>query len=166
MERYPLEALLSVRHYREEGAKRKVRSAENAIREAEAAVEARKKELVEYRIWRIEEEDRRYAAIMNVPMPLEKLDRFKSGLVLLAAQETEKELAVEQARKDVERCREELHKAQEEVKAARRNTSKIQAHKDIWQEEAKKEAEHKEDLELEEFRPISRKGAEAEGEDA
>ena len=70
------------------------------------------------------------------------------------------------AGKEVERRKEELLHAQEAVKTARKNTSKIQAHKDIWQEEAKKEAEHKEDLELEEFRPISRKGAEAEGEDA
>ena len=166
MERYPLEALLSVRLYREEGAKRGVRNAEGALREAVAAVDKKWKALEEVRIWRVEEEDRRYEAIMNVPMSMEKLDAFKNGLALLAAQENDREQAVAQAQKTVERRREELRKAQEAVKAARKNTSKIQAHKDIWQEEARKEAEHKEDLELEEFRPISRKGAEAEGEDA
>ncbi|WP_294555845.1 YscO family type III secretion system apparatus protein [uncultured Mailhella sp.] len=166
MERYPLEALLSVRHYREEGAKRRVRGAENALREAEAEMEKKKKELEAFRIWRVEEEDRRYAAIMGVPMRMEKLDAFKNGLALLVAQENDKEQAVVLAGKEVERRKEELLHAQEAVKTARKNTSKIQAHKDIWQEEAKKEAEHKEDLELEEFRPISRKGAEAEGEDA
>ena len=166
MERYPLEALLSVRHYREEGAKRRVRGAENALREAEAEMEKKKKELEAFRIWRVEEEDHRYAAIMGVPMRMEKLDAFKNGLALLVAQENDKEQAVVLAGKEVERRKEELLHAQEAVKTARKNTSKIQAHKDIWQEEAKKEAEHKEDLELEEFRPISRKGAEAEGEDA
>ncbi len=166
MERYPLESLLSVRHYREEGAKRQVRVAENAMREAEAAVEQRKKELEEFRLWRKEEEERRYQAIMNRPMTIGQLDDFKTGLAMLAAQEAEKEKAVVLAEKDVQLRRTELTKAQEAVKLARKNTSKIQAHKDIWQEEAKKEAEHKEDLELEEFRPLSRKGAEAEGEDA
>ncbi len=166
MERYPLESLLSVRHYREEGAKRRVRGAENAVREAEATVEKKKKELEEFRIWRREEEERRYEAIMNRPMTIGQLDTFKTGLAMLAAQENEREQAVVKAEKDVELLRTELVKAQEAVKLARKNTSKIQAHKDIWKEEAKKEAEHKEDLEMEEFRPISRKGAEAEGEDA
>ena len=166
MENYPLESLLSVRHYREEGAKRRVRGAENAVREAEAAVEERKKELEEFRIWRRDEEERRYESIMNRPMSIGQLDDFKMGLALLAAQESDREQAVVKAEKEVDLRRTELGKAQEAAKLARKNTSKIQAHKDIWQEEAKKEAEHKEDLELEEFRPISRKGAEAEGEDA
>ena len=59
-----------------------------------------------------------------------------------------------------------LAEARENARKAMKNTAKITAHKDIWAEEAKKEAEHRADLELEEFRPISRLGAEAEGEDA
>ena len=118
MERYPLEALLSVRHYREEGAKRRVRGAENALREAEAEMEKKKKELEAFRIWRVEEEDRRYAAIMGVPMRMEKLDAFKNGLALLVAQENDKEQAVVLAGKEVERRKEELLHAQEAVKTA------------------------------------------------
>ena len=38
MEPYPLEALLTVREYREEGAKRQVRNVEEKLREAEQAV--------------------------------------------------------------------------------------------------------------------------------
>ncbi len=165
MEPYPLESLLTVRHYREEGAKRRVRTAENALRESEQAVDKAKEELERYRVWRREEEDRRYDAIMNVPMSLDRLDGFKAGLARLAAGETDRENAVLQARKNVETCRKELDSAKNAASTARKNTSKIQAHKDIWKEEAKKEAERQEDLELEEFRPISRKGAEAEGED-
>lgn len=166
MEQYPLESLLTVRQYREEGAKRQVRSAELALREAEDAVEARKKELEAYRIRRREEEDRRYEAIMNIPMSLEDLDAFKAGLARLAAGETRHEHAVADAEREVEKRRADIEKAREAARKASRNTSKIQAHKDIWKEDAKKEAERQEDLELEEFRPLSRKGAEAEGEDA
>ena len=103
---------------------------------------------------------------MNVPVSIERLDSFKAGLARLAAGETDRENAVLEAEKHVEACRRELDSARDAASAARKNTSKIQAHKDIWKEEAKKEAERQEDLELEEFRPISRKGAEAEGEDA
>lgn len=166
MEQYPLESLLTVRQYREEGAKRQVRSAELALKEAESTVEAVKKQLEAYRVWRRQEEDRRYEAIMNTSMSLEKLDAFKAGLAQLAAEESKREQAVVDAEKEVEKRRNDIEKAREAARAASRNTSKIQAHKDIWKEDAKKEAERQEDLELEEFRPISRKGAEAEGEDA
>ncbi len=45
MEPYPLESLLTVRHYREEGAKRRVRTAENALRESEQAVDKAQEDL-------------------------------------------------------------------------------------------------------------------------
>lgn len=166
MEAYPLAALLTVREYREESAKRRVRSAEAAAREAEKEIEQKKRELEEYRIWRKQEEDRRYESIMNVPMSLEKLDMFKAGLARLAEEENFREQAVVAAEKEAQQRRAELENAKTAAKIAARNTSKIEAHQNIWKEEAKKEEERREDLELEEFRPISRKGAEAEGEDA
>ena len=79
MEAYPLAAMLTVRRYREESAKRRVRSAEVAVREAEENVEKTRRELDEFRVWRKQEEDRRYEAIMNVPVSLEKLELFKAG---------------------------------------------------------------------------------------
>lgn len=165
MESYPLEALLAVRHYREEGAQRNVRSAEQSLREAEKAEETKKRELEEFKIWRHDEEERRYDAIMERPMTITQLDDFKAGLALLADMELQKLDAVEKAGKQVEDSAKALDSAKSAAKQAQKNTAKIQAHKDIWQEEAKKEAERLADLELEEFRPLSRKGAEAEGED-
>ena len=129
MESYPLESLLTVRHYREEGAKRRVRMAETTLREAEDAVEKAREELERYRVWRREEEDRRYESIMNVPVSIERLDSFKAGLARLAAGETDRENAVLEAEKHVEACRRELDSARDAASAARKNTSKIQAHK-------------------------------------
>jgi len=166
VEAYPLESLLSVRHHREEGAKRNVRLAEIALREAEQAILDRQRELEEFKLWRREEEDRRYDAIMGKSLSMRELDRFKAGLAELADRERRKAEDVAKARKQAEAAAKDLDKARTLAKQAQKNTAKITAHKDIWQEEAKKEAEHKEDLELEEFRPLSRKGAEAEGEDA
>ena len=42
------------------------------------------------------------------------------------------------------------------VALARREAAKIEKHRDIWQEHAKREQEHLEDLELEEFATPSR----------
>ena len=163
---YPLESLLSVRHFREEGAKRTVRYAELAVREAEEQVQACQKALEDYRVWRAEEEERRYDAIMQKVMSLAEIDRFKAGLAQLAAGETAKEEEIRKAEKQVLEAEKALTAARSAAKQAMKNTAKIAAHKDIWSEEEKKEAEHKADLELEEFRPLSRRGAEAEGEDA
>ena len=166
MEDYPLDALLSVRHFREEGAKREVRYAELAVREAEEEVTRRRQALEDFQRWRLEEEERRYDAIMNKPMSIRDIDSFKAGLARLAAEETLKEEDVRHAEQQVQKALQALAEARENARKAMKNTAKITAHKDIWTEEAKKEAEHRADLELEEFRPISRLGAEAEGEDA
>lgn len=166
MEGYPLDSLLSVRHFREEGAKREVRYAELAVREAEEEVLRRKKALQDFRIWRGEEEERRYDAIMNKPMSIREIDAFKAGLARLAAEETMKEEDVRKAELKAAEAQKALEASRENAKKAMKNTAKITAHKDIWAEDAKREAERMADLELEEFRPISRRGAEAEGEDA
>ena len=166
MESYPLDSLLSVRHFREENAKSEVRYAELAVREAEEEVLSRRKALEDFHAWRLEEEERRYDAIMNKPMSIRQIDIFKAGLAKLAAEEALKEEDIRKAELKVEEAKKALDTARENAKKAMKNTAKITAHKDIWAEEAKKEAEHMADLELEEFRPISRHGAEAEGEDA
>ena len=163
---YPLESLLSVRRYRESQAAVAVRAAEEDLKQAEALVERSRVELAEYKSWRRLEEDRRYDAIMAKPCTLEKLDAFKDGLAQLAGGELLKEEAVQKAEKNVVRCETALQDARTAARAAQKETAKIQAHKDIWSEEDKKEAERREDLELEEFKPLSRKGAEAEGDDA
>ena len=165
MDSYPLESLLSVRHYREEEAAGQVRDAEQRCREAEKRTEELQKELHSFRIWRREEEDRRYDAIMDTPMSLEALERFKAGLAALAEQETKKQDGLLQAEKAREDCTARLTQARDRARLAQKETAKIQAHKDIWSQEARKQAERQEDLELEEFRPLSRRGAEAEGED-
>ncbi len=166
MESYPLEALLSVRKYRETQAAAAVRAAEADLRQAEADAEKRREELTAYRSWRGEEEDRRYAAIMDKPCTLNQLDNFKAGLSRLAEGEMLREEAVQKAVDNIGLCTSALDNARKSAKTAQKETSKILAHKDIWTDEEKKEAERKEDLELEEFRPLSRKGAEAEGDDA
>ena len=160
MDRYPLAPLLSVREYREENAKNAVRAAEAAVREAEAEVTKRQESLENYRIWRVEEEERRYDSIMDATLTLEELDEFKAGLASLKNRELKLEESVVEAVRQVEQCRKAVEKARQEAVRARKDVSKILAHKDIWMEEAKKEAARLEDLELEEFKPLPPQGAE------
>ena len=143
MPSYPLQSLLTVRHFREEGAKNEVRAAERRLAEAREEVRKKEEELERYRIWRPEEENRRYDAIMGETMSLEEVAGFRASLGALAEGEQERILAVTER---------EVAAAREAVAEARREAAKIEAHRDIWLAEAKREAERQEDLELEEFK--------------
>lgn len=161
-ETYPLEALLSVRNYREDAAKRALTRSQDAVREADAEVEKAREELEGWRKWRVEETDRRYAALIGRPTRIGRINEFNQGLASLAAEELDRIARVEAAKKRVEEALTKLDKAREAAKAARKNTAKIETHRSIWSEESKKAAEHAEDLELEEFKPMNQLGQGAE----
>ena len=152
MPSYPLQSLLTVRHFREEGAKNEVRAAERRLAEAREEVRKKEEELERYRIWRREEENRRYDAIMGETMSLEEVAGFRASLGALAEGEQERILAVTEAEKAFGQKEREVAAAREAVAEARREAAKIEAHRDIWLAEAKREAERQEDLELEEFK--------------
>lgn len=164
-EPYPLESLLSVRRFREDGAKRDLTRSQQHMREAKEACEAKQSEIEQYRIWRVKEEDRRYEAFLGKPTNVGGIERFNAGIAALAAEEITKTLELDQLRKQESEAKKQLEQAQEGVRLARKNTAKIEVHKEIWSEEARKEAERAEDLELEEFKTVLRQGAQAEGED-
>lgn len=154
MAAYPLQALLSVRQYREDATHKRLRHAERAARDARDALDEREKELERYRHWRGEEEDRRYAAIMGQLLQLEDLDLFKAGLALLRDGELLREESVLKAGQDLDKALQVVDEAKQAVRKAQRETARILAHKDIWLEAARKEAERWEDLESEEFKPL------------
>jgi type III secretion protein O len=154
MARYPLAPLLSVRQYREETAQNLLRQAERMAREAEATLREREKELERYRIWRVEEEDRRYEAIMGQLLSLGDLEAFKAGLGRLRDAELLREEDVAKAEQALAKAHQAVTDARNGLNKARRDTARILAHKNIWNEMTRREAERKEDLESEEFRPL------------
>lgn len=154
MARYPLQPLLSVRHYREKAAQNVLRQAEREASEAETALREAEKELERYRFWRMEEEDRRYAAIMGQLLSLDDLDAFKAGLGSLRDGELAREENVAKAGQTRIKARQAVDEAKSGLNKARRDTARILAHKDIWMAMDRREAERKEDLESEEFKPM------------
>ena len=155
---YPLQALLSVRHYREDAARNALRLEERRLVQAREEVGRRQAELERYRVWRQEEEERRYAAIayLGASLSLEEVANFRASLGALATGEQERFQAVRQAEEQVRQQEQAVAGAQRAVALARREAAKIEKHRDIWQENAKREQEHLEDLELEEFATTSR----------
>lgn len=155
MAKYPLQPLLHVRKFREKAAEHGVRVAEAALAEAEKEKQRRQRTLINYREWRQQEEDRRYAAIMGQNLSLEDLDKFKAGFAALALTELEHEEAALAAEEHCQQAVTALHDARIHFSEARKNTAKITAHRDIWQEESLKETEKADENELEDFRVLS-----------
>lgn len=160
MEKYPLQALLNVRQYREKNAQNAVRQAENAYKECAEQCQKQAEAVQSYHTWRLAEEERKYDEIMGTCLTAEELDNFKQYFSKLK----EKELALEEELAKLEKqkqaAKEQIAVKREEFKTAKKNTAKIEAHQKIWKQEEKKEQERKEDLEAEEFKPLSPIGTE------
>ena len=162
MEAYPLAPLLKVREYRENAAKNALRAAERAVIEAREDVERCREELERYKVWRLEEADRRYGTIMGKALSLMELDAFKAGLGALADGELRREEAIAAALAEVKKREAAVLKAREAARLAQHETSKILTHRDIWLEQARREAERREDLEMEEFKTVPPQDTESE----
>lgn len=148
---YPLQALLSVRHYREEAAQNALRLAERMLAQAREEVNRRQEELERYRLWRPEEEERRYAAILGRELSPDQLTDFRAALSELAQAEQQRVMDVTAAQEEVARQEQAVSRARQGIAQARREAAKIEAHRDIWRERDKLECERQEDLEMEEF---------------
>lgn len=148
---YPLQALLSVRRYREDAAREALRLEERRLVRAREEAGRRQDELERYSAWRREEEERRYAAIMGASLSTEAIADFRAALAALAEGEQERFRAVRQAEEEVTRQEGAVDGARQAVAVARREAARIEMHRDIWREKVRREQEHHEDLELEEF---------------
>lgn len=160
MEKYPLQALLDVRKYREQNAQNAVRQAENHYKECVSSCTEQQNKIENYQKWRVQEEEKKYAEILGQNLHIDDLEDFKQYFGLLK----DKGLKLEEELYNLEKIKEEAKQAvtqrKEEFKLAKKNTAKIEAHHDIWKQIEKKEQERKEDLEAEEFKPLSPLGTE------
>lgn len=150
---YPLAALLRVRLFREDGARQAVGLAQRRLEEAGAEIVRRREELERYVAWRPQEVDRRYAAIMGTALSPDGLSDFRTSLSALEMGEQERAEAVRLAELEAEKRRGELDDARKAAAQARRDAARIEAHRDIWTALARKEAERREEAELEDFTP-------------
>jgi Type III secretion protein YscO. len=147
-----LRQVLDVKNYREANSASAVRQAQYRVEEATRAVSAARREVEEYRTWRVRREQELYDSIIDQHIKLRDLDELKEHIGLLR----EKEQALHQR---VATAEGERKKAVEALEAARQNhrltlkeKEKIQI---LWDKERDRRAAaaaHTEESELEEFR--------------
>jgi type III secretion protein O len=164
-----LAPLARVRQLREELAATEYSACEKEFLAARQETLLRRKALEDYLIWRKEEEDRRYQEILGQEMARREMDVFKAGVAALREKDTILLEAVEEARRAEEEAARRRDEAAKTLKQRRKDKEKIGAHQETWLAFEAKEAERREDLEMEEFsgakRPTLKEDVEEDSDD-
>lgn len=148
---YALQPLLKIRTMREDRAAGELTAARRAVREAEAALAERKKELEEYVATKEERRDRIYEAIMGRPVSREQIDLANEGVARIDEEGVLKEDNVKRATADVKKREADAEIAREAFSVATRGRMKIDEHKAVCLAAEAAEDERRAEGELEDF---------------
>lgn len=154
---YVLQDLLKIRLMREQWAKDELIKAQNILEAAIKKVEQKKKELKDFRIWRIDEEKRLYAEVMLKHVKRNAIDNLKLDLANLDKRELNYIQAVDDAQAELDKAKEALEKARELYHLALINVQKLEEHKASWMAEWTKEQELLVEKEMEDFKALKLK---------
>ena len=146
-----LHELLRIKNIRVQAAETEVRKCQNRVEAARQEVKNKQKEFEEYVEWRVQEEKQLYDNIINMEIHQNDLDHLKQKIALLREKDVSLEQAVAEAKKKAEVEEQALAEAHEKHAKAMQAVHKFEEFTKVQDEEAKKEAERLEDLELEEF---------------
>ena len=151
MAKYVLDPLLDIRKKREDDLQQQLRKARNDLKMAEDARDKAKQELEDYVADMPEKKARLYAAVMNMVVKREQLDKLKEALADLERQRLVLAEKLEKAEQNVVQARQTLEQTQKNLLAATKNKMKLDTHKDIWLEEEKRIEAENEEKELEDL---------------
>ena len=151
MAKYVLEPLLDIRKKREDDLQQQLRKARNDLQMAEDARDKAKQDLEDYVADMPEKKARLYAAVMNMVVKREQLDKLKEALADLERQRLVLAEKLEKAEQNVVQAQQTLEQTQKNLLAATKNKMKLDTHKDIWLEEEKRIEAENEEKELEDL---------------
>lgn len=151
---YVLGELLKIRLMREQWAKDALIKAQNILEAAIRKVEEKKKELEDFRVWRVDEEKRLYDEVMRKHVKRIDIDALKLKLADLEKKELEHIQAIDDAKEERERAKEGVEAARVAYNLAVVGVQKLEEHKSGWMAEWTKEQEAIVEKEMEDFKAL------------
>ena len=148
---YVLQPLLRIRQMREDRATGELSVARRERAAAEAALEARRKDLARYEETKEERRDRIYDAIMGRPVDRDQIDLAAEGVARIDEEGVLKADNVKRAEADVKTCMDREGAARQMLNLATKERMKIDEHRAVWLAEEAAEQEAKAEGELEDF---------------
>ena len=149
--RYPLAALLMLRQRRYDDALKQRQQRQQALRAAVQAVETKKGELADYKVWKREEIDRRYDALLEQVLTQTELARFHQGIGALDIKEHALEEELRAGEQRLKQAQADLEAAKSEAVSRQKAAAKLEQHRSLFMAKAAAEAERREESELEDF---------------
>ncbi len=149
--RYIFEDLIDIRAVREDRAAKDASAKRARLEAAQALVERAKKELDDFRVWRVTEKDRLYDQVLRKVIRRSGLDQLKEMLAALDEKEALYMQRIQSAGRAVDDAKVAYDESRAAWRDARANLEKLEEHKSSWLKEEAIEAERHEDLEMEEF---------------
>ncbi len=146
-----LHDLLRIKKIREKAAQDEVKKCEYRVEQAIIQVKEKEEALEAHIIFRTEEEKRLYDEIMNTHVTERALDLVKRKVMLMREKDLEFQEAIKQAKNELEKQQAALEESKILYSKAMQMVEKFKEFTRIIDKEADKEAQRKEELELEEF---------------
>ena len=154
---YALQSMLKIRVMREDRAQADLIAAKAVRAKAELELRDRTEAREKYEETKEERRDRVYDAVIGRKVKMDELDRAREAVTRI---DEEGVLLVEAERK-AEEVLKEKDDAAESARAglalATKNKMKIEQHREIWEEEDRRQREKQADAELDEFAEIRRR---------
>ncbi|MDP0562797.1 MAG: YscO family type III secretion system apparatus protein [Candidatus Endonucleobacter sp. (ex Gigantidas childressi)] len=146
-----LHELLKIKKIRETSAHNALLKQKRLLEEAQQMQKDKEQELEDYIEWRCKEEHILYDNILNTDVKQHDLDFLKKKVAALRENDVALEQAVEEAKSRVIDVEQELELAEERYRKARQAVEKFEEFTKVLDEEAAKEVQRLEDIEMEEF---------------
>ena len=148
---YALQSMLKIRTMREDRAATELTVARKAKAAAEAERERRNAELENYLVTKDERRDKVFDSIMGLAVTRDQIDIAKETVAKIDEEGVIFERALSDAVKVVEEKTQGESRAHARYVGAMKEKSKIEMHRQAWEEEDRKEQEARAELELEDF---------------
>ncbi|MCZ0944083.1 MAG: YscO family type III secretion system apparatus protein [Gammaproteobacteria bacterium] len=144
-----LEELLTVKRRREDDAIAALAQARRALEQQQSLLEAKRRELEEYKAWRREEAERLFEAVRKQEVSRAKLERYRQEVALLQQREAQLGEELIAAERDVEAAKSNVAQAERQRMDAHKAVVKFEEYqKQVFEDEAT-EASRREEAELE-----------------
>jgi hypothetical protein len=148
---YALQPLLRIRVTREDRARGELTAARRAVAEAEEALAARQRELAEFEETKEERRDRIYDTIIGRKVSRDQIDLANEGVARIDEEGVLKADNVKRAEAERQTREAAAETARANLAVAMKNRMKIDEHRAVWSAEEAREAEAREEGELEDF---------------
>lgn len=150
--KYVLQDLLNVRKLREDAAAKEWGRQKEVVAAAEVELAQRRKELEEYKTWRVQRENELFEEILDQTIQFKDLEDLRFRIQKLRDDESNYESRLIEAEERLRNEQQKLEEAREHYYEAYRQRDKLDEHKAMWVREAAKEQEVWEEKEMEDFK--------------